>query len=118
MHALRTLQSHGLAEPALQEIFRATALAKITYCSPAWRGFLSATETNRLDGFMRKAVKSKFCSDADMNITLLFDKADRKLFKSIVNDPIHVLHYLLPPRADHSHNLRHRAHNYQLSERT
>jgi hypothetical protein len=37
--------------PALHAIFQATALAKLTYASPAWWGFTLAADRDRLEAF-------------------------------------------------------------------
>ena len=44
--------------------------------------------------------------------------ADKTLFASIRTDSHHVLHELLPPVAPRTYNLRPRAHNYVLPQRT
>ena len=37
LYGLRTLRSHGTPpDPALHAVFQSTALAKVTYASPAW----------------------------------------------------------------------------------
>jgi len=38
LYALRTLRVHGSPDVSLQEVFRATLLAKMTYAGPAWHG--------------------------------------------------------------------------------
>jgi len=38
---------------SLQDVFRATVLAKLTYCSPGWSGYCTAADLGMLDGFLR-----------------------------------------------------------------
>jgi len=38
LYALQILRSHGIPTPTLHDVFRATIVAKITYCAPAWSG--------------------------------------------------------------------------------
>jgi len=39
LYMLRILRSHGISDTSLQDVFRATVLANLTYCSPAWSGY-------------------------------------------------------------------------------
>src|SRR6218665_2586055 len=49
MHALRMLRTHGLQAPQLQEVARMTIVASLLYASPAWWGFTSAQDRDRLE---------------------------------------------------------------------
>jgi len=49
LYALRVLRVHGIPDESLQEVFRATLLAKITYASPAWHGMCSAEDHAKLE---------------------------------------------------------------------
>ena len=79
---------------ALHEVFRATVLAKLLYCSPAWSGLCRATERARLNAFLRRSKRSGYCSENTPNINELFDEADKTLFKSVLTDNRHVLYIL------------------------
>jgi len=46
--ALRTLRQHGLPADALQVVFQAIVINKLSYASPAWWGFASTEDQNRL----------------------------------------------------------------------
>ena len=50
MHALRILRGHRLSTKSLQMIFKAIAVAKLAYASPAWWGFTTADDRNRMEG--------------------------------------------------------------------
>ena len=39
MHALKILRRHGMSQEALRIVYKAVALAKLTYAAPAWWGF-------------------------------------------------------------------------------
>jgi len=41
-HALRILRAHGLNKDALEGVFKAVVIAKLTYACPAWWGFTTA----------------------------------------------------------------------------
>jgi len=51
LYALRVRRSHGIPSTSLQDVFRATVVAKVTYCAPAWSGTCSAPDRARLDSF-------------------------------------------------------------------
>jgi len=46
------------AESALQQVFRVVVVSKLTYASPAWWGFTTSTDRQRIDGIFRRANKS------------------------------------------------------------
>jgi len=48
MFALRTLRAHGMADVLLHDFTNATLISQLTYASPAWSGFVSETDNNRL----------------------------------------------------------------------
>jgi hypothetical protein len=115
LFALRTLRAHGLPPPALHAIFQATALAKLTYTPPAWWGLTLATDRDRLEGFIRRAVKFGFCSDSTPTIAELCEVADDRLFRNILTNEDHILHALLPPKRIKIHPTRSRgAHGREL----
>jgi len=47
LYALRVLRDHGIPDESLQEVFRATLLAKITYASSAWHMACAQLKTMR-----------------------------------------------------------------------
>src|SRR6218665_481220 len=47
--ALRTLKSHGLPPPLLQQVARATTVASLLYASPAWWGLANAEDKSRME---------------------------------------------------------------------
>jgi len=118
LYALRVLRTHGMPGDALHEVFRATVLAKLLYCSPAWSGLCRATERARLNAFLRRSKRSGYCSENTPNINELFDEADKTLFKRVLTDNRHVLHPLLPAQTQNRHGLRHRRHDRELPTKT
>jgi len=48
LYALRILRSHGIPVTSLHDVFRATVIAKLTYCAPSWSGACSATDCAKL----------------------------------------------------------------------
>ena len=117
LYALRTLRAHGLGEQLLFNVFRATALSKLLYCSPAWWGFLSSSDKDRLEAFLRRAAKFGFYQLQAPSFSALCEAADIKLFHAVVNNKHHVLHALLPPESTHRYNLRQRPHRFTLPDK-
>jgi len=66
---------------SLQDVFRATVVAKVTYYAPAWSGASSAADRARLDSFLNRCKRLGF-ADTDMSsITELFSDADDAFFE-------------------------------------
>ena len=49
LYALRVLRCHGLSDAALQNIYHATVIARLTYAASAWRGFTKASDRQRIN---------------------------------------------------------------------
>jgi hypothetical protein len=118
LFALRTLRAHGLSNGSLHAIFMAVAVGKLRYAAPAWYGFTSAEDRERLEVFLRKSKRAGYCAPSTPSFSSLCDDADVTLFASMRADTHHVLHRLLPPVAPRAYNLRPRAHNFVIPRRT
>ena len=81
--ALRILRTHGMSATSLYDVFRATVAAKLVYCSPAWSGFCSAADINRLNAFLQRCKRYGYCPDDFPNISELFSDTDGQLFSRI-----------------------------------
>jgi len=94
--------------------------AKILYATPAWSGFITATDRQRVDAFFRRSKRCDFCPPDLPSFVEMLEDADDRLFNKINNNDEHVLHCLLPPPsvAPQHYELRQRAHNRTLSTRT
>ena len=111
---LRISKHHGLCGPPLWEIARATLMSRLTYASPAWWGFIDCEGKWRLQSIITKAIKQGFLPSSQPSFNEVCYTIDLGLFKSILTNPNHVLHHLLPPIKDNLHNLRPRAHNRSI----
>ena len=118
LFALRTLRAHGLNTVSLQAIFTSVAVGKLRYAAPAWYGFTSAKDRERLEVFLRKSKRAGYCALSTPSFSSLCDDADATLFAAMRADTLHVLHQLLPPVAPRTYDLRPRAHNLVLPQRT
>ena len=114
LYAIRILKSHGLPQTGLHTVFRATILSKILYGAPAWWGFTTQQDKSRINAFLRKCQKFGYLPSTT-NMEENIKPISAKLFKATTRNSDHLLHSLLPPLADHPHNLRSRGHNFALT---
>ena len=117
LYALRILRSHGTNDADLQTVSKSTALSKLLYASPSWWGFTNANQRERLEGYLRRAVKACFHPDDSPSFSELCTAADDALVHRIVSDVHYPLHYFLPPKLPMVYNMRSREHEYQLPEK-
>ena len=111
MYALRVLRAHGLKGDSLWDVSRATLVAKLTYASPAWWGYISETQKRRLHKLLLKLQRRGFLPAQFDTIADLCSAADDALFRSILTNENHVLHSLLSPIKSTRHDLHARAHS-------
>ena len=102
----------------LNDVFRATVLAKLLYCASAWSGFCLAVESERLDTFIRRCKRLRYSGDDIPEVAEMFESNDRALFSRIIRNDKHVLQHYLPERYKLEYNLRPRQHNKQLLTKT
>ena len=118
LYALHVLRRHGMTENGLHAVFRAVVISQLTYASPAWSGFTTATDRQRVDAFLRRSKRCGFCPPEVADYDQLLEEADDQLFKRILNNH-HTLYQLIPPQstASQKYNLRRRTHDRQLHDR-
>ena len=75
---------------ALQAIFRSVAIAKLLYASSAWIGFTKATDRQRVDGFLRRSIRSGYCSPDTPTFAEQSATVDEQLFNNICHNENHV----------------------------
>ena len=84
MYATTVLRSHGMTELALQQVFRAVVISRLTYAAPAWRGFTTSPDRQRIDAVLRRANKSGLWKSVAPSDILTFEdlclSADEELF--------------------------------------
>ena len=81
----------------------------------------AAADRERLDAFLRRCKRLRFCDDTLPTITDWLADADDKLFESILANSEHILHNYIPERArpsHHRHHLRPRKHSKELIPKT
>jgi len=99
LYALRAVCVHGISDVSLQEIFRATVLAKMTYAGPAWHGMCSAGDHAKLESLVNRL----YCGQ------ILYNEDDDRMFNGVVINREHVLYQFLTER-EQTYNLRRRPH--------
>jgi len=63
----------------LQTVYRSVVVAKLTYASNVWWGFISATDRQRLDAFIRRSERSYFVPPNLPSFAELCRTADERL---------------------------------------
>jgi len=91
---------------------------KLLYASPAWWGFTSAADKQRLEASLRREVRSGLYLVDDPSFTQLVVDMDDNLFAKIQHNPHHVLYKLLPEKTDRTYNLRPRSDSFSLTVKT
>ena len=90
------------------------------YASNAWWGISSANDRQKIFAFIRRCIRTSFCSPDLADLHDLYISSDEKLFRpnKILTCPNHILRTLLPPPTAQNYSLRNRPHNRQLPDRT
>ena len=114
LYALQLFKVHGMDFQSLCTVCKALVVAKLTYASTAWWGFATNENRQSLQAVLNRATRRGFYKSSDLSIEQHCRARDLKLFSSVLHNPSHVLHHLLPPPTTHTHNLRPRGHNRQL----
>ena len=98
-YALRVLRKQGLCDDSLHDIFRAVAVAKLMYASNAWWGFSNVNDRQKIGlfAFIRRCIRTGFCSPDLADVLFLYVSSDEKLFNKILTCPNHILRTILPP---------------------
>ena len=112
-YGLKILKNHGLSNFDLDVTFRSLVISRITYASPAWRGFANAADLNKLNSLLRRGYKWGLTTSL-LDLECLLNKADSVLFNSLLSNSHHVLYPLLPQQRQLPYSLRPRAHNFVL----
>jgi len=76
-----------MSDDCLQEVFCSTVLARLVYASPAWLGFFSASDVNKLD---RSSTGANVSNTASLNsltkLTYLSSKLKLKIGRKEARD--------------------------------
>jgi len=69
--------------PALHSVYRATVVSKLIYCSPAWSGFCSVKDRDRINSFIKRSKRIGYCADEIKTVNELLADADKTLLKQM-----------------------------------
>jgi len=105
-------------EEELRLVFKTVVLAKILYATPAWWGFNSAADRQRIEAFVRRCVRHGLYRAIDPTLTQLIADNDDNLFRNMLYNEHHVLKQLLPDVTNHQYHLRQHRHNHCLTVKT
>ena len=72
-------------ERSVQTIFRATVVAKLTYASPAWRGFASIADKDRLEAFLRRSYQVGFREQSVPTLVSIRDEPEKYHIQSLTS---------------------------------
>ena len=114
MYALRLLRSQSLHGRYLWDVTGTVLLSRLAYASQAWWGLINGGEKNQLGAIITKAARQGFLPPDQPAFQVICDSADVNLFSSILQNPDHVLHQLLPPVKHQYYSLHERTHNHEI----
>ena len=106
-----------MSDEALTVIYKAVVIAKVLHAITARWGFTAASDTQKLDAFIRRGVRLKFYSHDDPTMAELADELNETLFTAVLNNDDHVLRYILPDRRINTYCLRPKRHELTLAIR-
>ena len=96
------------------QIFSSKIISKLVYASPSWWGFISASSKHQLEAFVNRVIKFGFYPPNHISLAQIIEVQESNLFRSIVDNSNHCLHYLLPPKRQVKYDLRKRGHDFAL----
>ena len=95
LYGLKTLRAHGLTAKSLCDVTQAMLIAKIMYAAPAWWGFLSVAEKDRIESVVKKAKRYGYLPSNFEDVHSLVECMESNLFHNVLYNPHHVLNQLL-----------------------
>src|SRR6218665_2554767 len=118
LYALRLLRSHGLPPKALHEVARSTSLSRLMYAAPAWWGFASAADRERVDRFIsRMGYLPPHTIDASAMVADAELQDPPPLLAAVSSCSNHVLRPVFSPQIERRPGLRPRPHNFTLPDK-
>jgi len=90
-----------MSSDALKVIYKSVELTKL-HASPAWWGFATSADKQRIEAFLRRGVRLNLYSAVDPSVSQRVDDTDDELFCAVLTNSHHVLHHILPDRTSHT----------------
>ena len=91
-----------MSNQLLTRVFQATTLSKLLYASQFWWGFLSSSDRDRLENYLKRSIKAGFYNN-ESTFNELCLKAD--------DNQNHLLRSLLPAVNHHNYETRRNVSN-------
>jgi len=101
-------------DKGLGQVYKAVVIAKLLYASPAWWGYVTAADKQRVEAFIRRGVWLRLYRADDPTTTQLADNN----YDNLLTNGHHVFKQLLPDKTNYLYNLRNRRHNLSLTVKT
>ena len=118
LYALRTLRSRGMDDNVLQQVFKSVIFGRMTYAASSWWGYSTAADKQRLDAFIRHAVRARLYPADGPSLQQLFADGDDAFFERIQTNEHHLLRELLPITTSLKYGLRSRRHNFTVNNKS
>jgi len=99
-------------------IFKTVVVSKLVYAASSRWGFAMADDQKRLQGVIRRGIRSGLCEQHRKTVEELVEEADDKLFTSVMYNKQHVLRPTLPGTMDTKYHLRPRPTTLSSPQRT
>jgi len=61
-----------MSAAVIQHVFQAVVIAKLTYASQSWSGFISVADTQHLNALLHRSIRQGFCPSDLTDITDIF----------------------------------------------
>jgi len=88
LYALRRLlRAHGLGDAALQTLYQAVVVARLLYAASAWWGFTMAADKHRIEGCLRRGVRTGYSRANQPTAAQLVEDLDDRLFDQVRYKP-------------------------------
>src|SRR6218665_1476111 len=117
LYALHVLRSHGLSDVSLHGVTKATAVARLLYAAPAWWGFTTAEDRNKLEQFLNRTRRMGYLPGDSPAVSEMVHDAEDKLLSAVTSNQFHVLRRLFPPTIERKYFLRPRKHDFVLPQK-
>jgi len=95
-----------MSDDLSRHVYKAVVLCKLLYALPAWWGYTSTANKQRLEATVRRAIRLGLYTADDLMLSQLAADMNDNLFANILNNPCQVLYKLVPNNTEHTYNFR------------
>ncbi|EDO27594.1 predicted protein [Nematostella vectensis] len=105
LYILRSLRKEGICQEELDHLFKSIVLPNFTYGLSVFGA--SDSDLTNIQNFLERCFKRKYISNI-VNIRKLLEEADKKIYRTRLDQPEYPLSKILPKKKDQKYNLRKR----------